>query len=156
MTAQSSTLTTLNGNISLTGGSLDNLSASATNGKLEANNTAFQNLNGYARNGRVSLANVSALSVTAETQNGDVKLESVSSPRFDCKATNASVVGTLLGRAADFGFDLTASSGRVTLTDDSDKNFSVRSSAPVQQNLGSAQNFTANVNNGNVNLEFLG
>lgn len=156
VTANTSVLNAVNGKISLTGGSLDNLTGTAANGRLEANNTAFQTFVGSARNGRVSLANVSALSVTAEAQNGDVKLESVSCPRFDCRATNASVVGTLIGRAVDFAFDLTAHSGKVILTDDSDPSFSVRSGDPVQQNQGAAQSFTATVNNGNVNLEFLG
>lgn len=156
ITANTSVLNAVNGHIILTGGSLDNLTAAAANGRLEANNTAFQNFVGTARNGRVSLANVSALSVTAEAQNGDVKLESVSCPRFDCRSTNSSVVGTLLGRAADFAFDLTAASGRVTVIDDSDASFSIRSSAPVQQNAGAPQSFTAAVSNGNVNLEFLG
>lgn len=156
VTANTSVLNAVNGKITLTGGSLDNLTGTAANGRLEANNTAFQTFVGSARNGRVSLANVSALSVTAEAQNGDVKLESVSCPRFDCRATNASVVGTLIGRAVDFAFDLTAHSGKVILTDDSDPSFSVRSGDPVQQNQGAAQSFTATVNNGNVNLEFLG
>ena len=42
-----------------------------------------------------------------------------------------------------------SSSGR------NDDSFAIRSSAPVQQNLGAAQSFTANASNGNVNLEFV-
>ena len=155
MTSQTNAFTTSNGNIALTGGSLDNVTAAANNGKVDVSNLLSQTLATTTRNGRISLSNSSALSVTAEAQNGDVKLDHVSSPRFACTATNASVVGSVVGRAAEFGFDLTAGNGRVTLLDDSDSNFAVRSNTPVQQNLGAAQNFTANVTNGNVNLEFL-
>ena len=149
MTSQSNTLTTTNGNISITGGSLDSLNATANNGKVEVNNLLTQTFAASTRNGRISLANTSALSITAQAQNGDVKLDHTSSPYFYCTATNASVVGTVTGRGAEYGLNLTAGSGRVTLTDAND------SSAPVQQNLGAAQSFTANASNGNVNLEFV-
>ena len=142
MTSQSNTLTTTNGNISITGGSLDNLNATANNGKVEVNNLLTQ-------------TNTSALSITAQAQNGDVKLDHTASPYFYCTATNASVVGTVTGRGAEYGLNLTAGSGRVTLTDANDDSFAIRSSAPVQQNLGAAQSFTANASNGNVNLEFV-
>ena len=155
MTSQSNTLTTTNGNISITGGSLDNLNATANNGKVEVNNLLTQTFAASTRNGRISLANTSALSITAQAQNGDVKLDHTSSPYFYCTATNASVVGTVTGRGAEYGLDLTAGSGRVTLTDANDDSFAIRSSAPVQQNLGAAQSFTANASNGNVNLEFV-
>lgn len=155
MTSQSSTLTTTNGNISITGGSLDNLNATANNGKVEVNNLLTQTFAASTRNGRISLANTSALSITAQAQNGDVKLDHTSSPYFYCTATNASVVGTVTGRSAEYGLNLTAGSGRVTLTDANDDSFAIRSSAPVQQNLGAAQSFTANASNGNVNLEFV-
>ena len=149
------TLTTTNGNISITGGSLDNLNATANNGKVEVNNLLTQTFAASTRNGRISLANTSALSITAQAQNGDVKLDHTSSPYFYCTATNASVVGTVTGRGAEYGLNLTAGSGRVTLTDANDDSFAIRSSAPVQQNLGAAQSFTANASNGNVNLEFV-
>ena len=136
MTSQSNTLTTTNGNISITGGSLDNLNATANNGKVEVNNLLTQTFAASTRNGRISLANTS-------------------SPYFYCTATNASVVGTVTGRGAEYGLNLTAGSGRVTLTDANDDSFAIRSSAPVQQNLGAAQSFTANASNGNVNLEFV-
>lgn len=155
MTSQSNTLTTTNGNISITGGSLDNLTANANNGKVEVSNLLTQTFTASTRNGRISLANTSALSITAKAQNGDVKLDHTSSPRFYCTATNASVVGTVLGRGAEYGLDLTAGNGRVTVIDDNDSGFAVRSSEPVQQNLGAAQSFTANASNGNVNLEFV-
>jgi len=155
MTSQSNTLTTTNGNISITGGSLDNLNATANNGKVEVNNLLTQTFAASTRNGRISLANTSALSITAQAQNGDVKLDHTSSPYFYCTATNASVVGTVTGRGAEYGLNLTAGSGRVTLTDANDDSFAIRSSAPVQQNLGAAQSFTANASNGNVNLEFV-
>ena len=144
-----------NGNISITGGSLDNLNATANNGKVEVNNLLTQTFAASTRNGRISLANTSALSITAQAQNGDVKLDHTSSPYFYCTATNASVVGTVTGRGAEYGLNLTAGSGRVTLTDANDDSFAIRSSAPVQQNLGAAQSFTANASNGNVNLEFV-
>ena len=95
------------------------------------------------------------MSITAQAQNGDVKLDHTSSPYFYCTATNASVVGTVTGRGAEYGLNLTAGSGRVTLTDANDDSFAIRSSAPVQQNLGAAQSFTASASNGNVNLEFV-
>lgn len=155
MTSQSNTLTTTNGNVSITGGSLDNLNATANNGKVEVNNLLTQTFAASTRNGRISLANTSALSITAQAQNGDVKLDHTSSPYFYCTATNASVVGTVTGRGAEYGLDLTAGNGRVTLTDANDDSFAIRSSAPVQQNLGAAQSFTANASNGNVNLEFV-
>ena len=155
MTSQSNTLTTTNGNVSITGGSLDNLNATANNGKVEVNNLLTQTFAASTRNGRISLANTSALSITAQAQNGDVKLDHTSSPYFYCTATNASVVGTVTGRGAEYGLNLTAGSGRVTLTDANDDSFAIRSSAPVQQNLGAAQSFTANASNGNVNLEFV-
>ena len=155
MTSPSNTLTTTNGNISITGGSLDNLNATANNGKVEVNNLLTQTFAASTRNGRISLANTSALSITAQAQNGDVKLDHTSSPYFYCTATNASVVGTVTGRGAEYGLNLTAGSGRVTLTDANDDSFAIRSSAPVQQNLGAAQSFTANASNGNVNLEFV-
>ena len=155
MTSQSNTLTTTNGNISITGGSLDNLNATANNGKVEVNNLLTQTFAASTRNGRISLANTSALSITAQAQNGDVKLDHTSSPYFYCTATNASVVGTVTGRGAEYGLDLTAGNGRVTLIDANDDSFAIRSSAPVQQNLGAAQSFTANASNGNVNLEFV-
>ena len=155
MTSQSNTLTNTNGNISITGGSLDNLNATANNGKVEVNNLLTQTFVASTRNGRISLANTSALSITAQAQNGDVKLDHTSSPYFYCTATNASVVGTVTGRGAEYGLNLTAGSGRVTLTDANDDSFAIRSSAPVQQNLGAAQSFTANASNGNVNLEFV-
>ena len=149
------TLPTTNGNISITGGSLDNLNATANNGKVEVNNLLTQTFAASTRNGRISLANTSALSITAQAQNGDVKLDHTASPYFYCTATNASVVGTVTGRGAEYGLNLTAGSGRVTLTDANDDSFAIRSSAPVQQNLGAAQSFTANASNGNVNLEFV-
>ena len=65
------------------------------------------------------------------------------------------MVGTVTGRGAEYGLNLTAGSGRVTLTDANDDSFAIRSSTPVQQNLGAAQSFTANASNGNVNLEFV-
>lgn len=64
MTSQSNTLTTTNGNISITGGSLDNLNATANNGKVEVNNLLTQTFAASTRNGRISLANTSALSIT--------------------------------------------------------------------------------------------
>ena len=149
------TLTTTNGNISITGGSLDNLNATANNGKVEVNNLLTQTFAASTRNGRISLANTSALSITAQAQNGDVKLDHTASPYFYCTATNASVVGTVTGRGAEYGLNLTAGNGRVTLIDANDDSFAIRSSAPVQQNLGAAQSFTANASNGNVNLEFV-
>ena len=155
MTSQSNTLTTTNGNISITGGSLDNLNATANNGKVEVNNLLTQTFVASTRNGRISLANTSALSITAQAQNGDVKLDHTSSPYFYCTATNASVVGTVTGRGAEYGLNLTAGSGRVTLTAANADSFAIRSSAPVQQNLGAAQSFTANASNGNVTLEFV-
>lgn len=156
MTIQNATLTNQNGNITFNGGSLGNVTATATNGRVESNNSAFQTLNASTRNGRISLANVSALSIVTDAQNGDVKLDTVSSPSFQCKTSNASVVGTVVGRGSDYGFDLTAGNGRATVTDSSDKNFVLRGNGGLQQNVGAAQNFTANVKNGNVNLEFLG
>lgn len=155
MTSQSNTLTTTNGNISITGGSLDNLNATANNGKVEVNNLLTQTFAASTRNGRISLANTSALSITAQAQNGSINLDTVSAPSYRCTVTNSSVVGKLVGRASDYAFDLTPGNGRVTVTDNTDSSFSLRSSAPVQQNLGAAQSFTANASNGNVNLEFV-
>ena len=149
------TSTEANTKVFITGGSLDNLNATANNGKVEVNNLLTQTFAASTRNGRISLANTSALSITAQAQNGDVKLDHTASPYFYCTATNASVVGTVTGRGAEYGLNLTADSGRVTLTDANDDSFAIRSSAPVQQNLGAAQSFTANASNGNVNLEFV-
>ena len=156
LSAQTVSLNTQNGSIIFTGGSLGNVTATAVNGRVESNNSAFQTLNASARNGKVSLANVSALSITADAQNGSIKLDTVSSPAYHCTVTNSSIVGTLVGRAADYAFDLTPGNGRVTVTDDSDGSFSLRSSGPVQQGQGAAQSFTAKASNGSVNLEFLG
>ena len=156
LSVQNAALNTANGNITFSGGSLGNVTASATNGRVESSHSAFQTLNATSRNGRISLSNVSAQNIITDTQNGDIKLDAVSSPRYQCRTSNASVVGTLVGRGSDYGFDLSAGNGRVTLTDSSDKNFSVRGNGAVQQNVGAPQNFTASVSNGNVNLEFLG
>lgn len=156
MTSQSNTLTTTNGNISITGGSLDNLNATANNGKVEVNNLLTQTFAASTRNGRISLANTSALSITAQAQNGSINLDTVSAPSYRCTVTNSSVVGKLVGRASDYAFDLTPGNGRVTVTDNTDSSFSLRSSGPVQQGQGAAQNFTAKASNGSVNLEFLG
>ena len=154
MTSQSNTLTTTNGNISITGGSLDNLSATANNGKVEVANLLTQTFAASTRNGRISLSNTSALSITAKAQNGSINLDAVSSPVYHCTVTNSSIVGNLVGRAADYAFDLTPGNGRVTVTDDSDSSFALRSNGPVQQGQGAAQSFTASTSNGSVTLEF--
>ena len=156
MTIQNATLTNQNGNIAFNGGSLGNVTASATNGRVESNNSAFQTLNASTRNGRINLANVSALSIITDAQNGGINFDTVSAPSYRCTVTNSSVVGTFVGRASDYAFDLTPGNGRVTVVDDSDSSFSLRSNGPVQQGQGAAQSFTAKASNGSVNLEFLG
>lgn len=156
LSVQNATLTTQNGNITFSGGSLGNVTASANNGRVTASGSAFQTLNATTRNGRIDLTNTTAQSIVTKAQNGGIKLDTVSALSYRCTVTNSSVVGKLVGRALDYAFDLTPGNGRVTVTDNTDNSFSLRSSGPVQQGQGAAQNFTAKASNGSVNLEFLG
>lgn len=156
LSVQTAALSSSNGDILLNNVSGGTVTVSASNGKLELTDLALQGLTASTRNGSICLTDLSSQSIDARTSNGSIKLSAVASPSCQYSAENGSISGTMKGRGTDFRYDLQIGSGRITLLDDTDNSFALRSSQSVQHNLTAAQSIAASAKNGNISLGFLG
>jgi|GEM_PF-4372829 len=106
-----------NGKITLNRVSAGNIHVSSTNGKLDLSDIISRGEAAFkSTNGSVTAVNIAADTLEMHTTNGKISAEHIKvSAKLDISSTNGAIVGSVIGRPADFTVDARTVNGKNNL-----------------------------------------